>query len=203
MLTANLFDSSSSPTGTTRPLAVVAGDLTLSSVRSFLREAVPGCEEDSTTNCLIIDDMLHLIYDWDTFSGSGVVMGNSPRFLGRPVSSTDNLQTRVCCQERKILLCDWIFSLSLSLSLSLSPQYQGVLSDLVRRVGATSSLIKKNQCVDYYSTDIETRRFYQLDTSLDGVFRNDPGYCVDYRVSGWSWRPLPDIDLTHYNIIIQ
>ena len=92
----------SSPSGTTRPLAVVAGDLTLSSVRSFLREAVPGCEEDSATSCLIIDDMLHLIYDWDTFRGSVLAAGNSPRFLGRPVGDgRDNLQTRVGWHERE------------------------------------------------------------------------------------------------------
>ena len=75
---------------------MVAGDVTVSSIRLFLREAVPGCEEDSTMNCLIIDDMLHLIYDWDTFNKSVVAVDNSPRFLGRPVDSRDDLERQVC-----------------------------------------------------------------------------------------------------------
>lgn len=78
-----------------------------------------------------------------------------------------------------------MFSLSF---LSLSLQYQGVLFHLLREntQARNSQLITKSQCVDYYSADIETRRFYQLDTSpaLDGaVFRNENQFCVDYRVS--------------------
>ena len=68
---------------------------------------------------------------------------------------------------------------------SLSPsQYRGVLFDIIRGSASTSNLLTKNQCVDYYSTDIETRRFYQLDTSMEGVVRNlNPGNCVNYMVS--------------------
>ena len=71
-------------------------------------------------------------------------------------------------------------SLCLSLSLSLR-QYQGVLFDLIRRV--SSDLLTKMQCVDYYSTDIETRRFYRLDTSVIKLFMNVSHFCVDYLVS--------------------
>ena len=89
------YSSSSEPSGTTGPLAVVAGDLTLSSVRSFLREAVPGCEEDSTTSCLIVDDMLNLVYDRETFKDQT----NSPRFLGRVLRNEDIHRRVVCCHE--------------------------------------------------------------------------------------------------------
>ena len=70
---------------------MVAGDLTLSSVRSFLREAVPGCEEDSTTSCLIVDDMLNLVYDRETFKNPS----NSPRFLGRTQDNTEDIHRQV------------------------------------------------------------------------------------------------------------
>ena len=75
--------------------------------------------------------------------------------------------------------------LSFSLSLSLSLQYQGVLFHLLRQnaQARSSGLITKSQCVDYYSADIETRRFYQLDTSLNAIFSNENQFCVDYRVS--------------------
>lgn len=78
------------------------------------------------------------------------------------------------------MTCDWMFSFSLS----PPSQYRGVLFDLIRGSASTSNLLTKNQCVDYYSTDIETRRFYQLDTSMEGVVTNlESGNCVNYMVS--------------------
>ena len=76
-----------SSTNGTRPLAVVAADLTISSVRTFLRAAVPGCEEDTSTSCFIIDDLGNLVYDRDLLNN--VEFDSRPRFLGEPVGSTD------------------------------------------------------------------------------------------------------------------
>lgn len=71
----------------TRPLAVIAADLTISSMRVFVREAVPGCEEDGSTSCFIIDDLGHLVYDREMLTNTA--FDGTARFLGEPVGRTN------------------------------------------------------------------------------------------------------------------
>ena len=73
---------------------------------------------------------------------------------------------------------------SLSHSFFLSPQHRGVFTDVFRGPASQSNLVFKEQCVDFYSPDIETRRFYRLDTSIDNLIMNvsDRSFCIDYLV---------------------
>lgn len=83
------------PSVGTRPLAVIAADLTVSSLRAFVREAVPGCEEDTTTSCFIINDLGNLVYDRDVFSNDG--FDGTPWFIGEPLGSVEYFE--VCGQN--------------------------------------------------------------------------------------------------------
>ena len=42
---------------------MVAADLTLDTLRVFVREALPLCDQNNQVSCLIIDDLGNIIYD--------------------------------------------------------------------------------------------------------------------------------------------
>ena len=58
------------------PLVVVAGDVTLNSLKVFVEDAMPLC---SNLNCLIIDDRGNLLYEkmLDNFDGVPKFLGNA------------------------------------------------------------------------------------------------------------------------------
>ncbi|XP_064385852.1 VWFA and cache domain-containing protein 1-like [Halichondria panicea] len=71
----NAFNGSST-------LAVVAAELTLDSLRGFVRQALPLCEGSSQVSCFIIDDLGSIIYD-EVVVHSGMYRGGA-LFLERP-----------------------------------------------------------------------------------------------------------------------
>ena len=71
----NTFNGSST-------LAVVAAELTLDSLRGFVRQALPLCEGSSQVSCFIIDDLGSIIYD-EVVVHSGMYRGGA-LFLERP-----------------------------------------------------------------------------------------------------------------------
>ncbi len=71
----NAFNGSST-------LAVVAAELTLDSLRGFVRQALPLCEGSSQVSCSIIDDLGSIIYD-EVVVHSGMYRGGA-LFLERP-----------------------------------------------------------------------------------------------------------------------
>lgn len=52
-------------------MAVVSGDLTLDSLRVFVREALSRCEEGAV-NCVLVDDSGNLIYERNSDNFDGV-----------------------------------------------------------------------------------------------------------------------------------
>ena len=80
-------------------LSVLAADLTFTSLRAFIRDALPQCETDSRISCVIIDDLGNFIYSEELFSEA---YKGGPHFIGQPLGSIDLLEVHVC-EEYKLV----------------------------------------------------------------------------------------------------
>lgn len=82
-------------------LAVVSGDITLNSMRVFVHEAVPQCEDRSGVQCLIVDDSGNLVYEEDliNFDGRASFLGRDNNRLRVIVPTLTDLVTKRQCTE--------------------------------------------------------------------------------------------------------
>lgn len=82
------------------PLAVVSGDITLNSLRVFIREALPQCDQGGI-ECIIVDDNGNLVYDRElfNFNGKASFFGRTTDRLRAIVSNLTSLATKRQCTE--------------------------------------------------------------------------------------------------------
>ena len=82
------------------PVAVVSGDITLESLRVFVRKALPSCEQNGR-ECIIVDDTGNLVYERDLaqFGGVAEFFGRDEQRLRIVVANLTALATKKQCIE--------------------------------------------------------------------------------------------------------